>query len=139
MRMLQQHRIGYKKRDKRERMSYEFWLPMSVIITVALAVPFLFHLSRHLGRSGKHTPRQQSVYESGVSTPVKDSFERFNIKYYLVAIIFVIFDVEILFMFPWAVNLRELGLFGLIEMFVFMGLLLAGLIYIYWKKALTWT
>lgn len=120
-------------------MAYEFWLPFSVIIVVSLAIPFLFHLSRHLGRHDKHTARQKSVYESGVSTPVKDSFERFNIKYYLVAIIFVLFDVEILFMFPWAVNLRELGLFGLIEMFVFMGLLLAGLIYIYWKKALKWT
>ena len=121
-------------------MTYEFWLPLSVIVTVALAVPLLFHLSRHLGeRSGRPAPRQDDVYESGVSTPLKDSFERFNIRYYLVAIIFVIFDVEILFMFPWAVTLRDLGLFGLIEMFVFMGLLLAGLIYVYRKKALQWT
>jgi NADH-quinone oxidoreductase subunit A len=120
-------------------MRYEFWLPLSVIIFVTLAVPLLFHLSRRLGNLKTGTQRQDDVYESGVSTPFKDSFERFNIKYYLVAIIFVIFDVEILFMFPWAVTLRDLGLFGLIEMFVFMGLLLAGLIYIYRKKALKWT
>lgn len=120
-------------------MAYEFWLPLSVIIVVTLAVPILFHLSRRLGESKEGNLRQDDVYESGVSTPFKDSFERFNIKYYLVAIIFVIFDVEILFMFPWAVTLRDLGLFGLIEMFVFMGLLLAGLIYIYRKKALKWT
>ena len=119
-------------------MAYEFWLPLTVIVTVALAVPFLFHLSRRLGHSKRGTSRQDDVYESGVSTPLKDSFERFNIKYYLVAIIFVIFDVEILFMFPWAVTLRDLGWFGLIEMFVFMGLLLAGLIYVYQKKALKW-
>ena len=119
-------------------MAYEFWLPLSVVVTVALAVPLLFHLSRHLGERSRGAARQDDVYESGVSQPHKDSFERFNIRYYLVAIIFVIFDVEILFMFPWAVTLRDLGLFGLIEMFVFMGLLLAGLIYLYRKKALQW-
>jgi NADH-quinone oxidoreductase subunit A len=119
-------------------MNYGFWLPAAVIAVVTFAVPLLFHLARRLGRSKAGTRRQGDVYESGVSAPYKDSFERFNIKYYLVAIIFVIFDVEILFMFPWAVTLRDLGLFGLIEMFVFMGLLLAGLIYIYRKKALRW-
>lgn len=119
-------------------MSYEFWLPLTVILIVTIAIPFLFHLSRYLGHYQEKAGHQGEVYESGVSTPYKDSFERFNIKYYLVAIIFVIFDVEILFMFPWAVTLRELGWFGLIEMFVFMGLLLAGLIYIYRKKALAW-
>ncbi|MDX1295465.1 MAG: NADH-quinone oxidoreductase subunit A, partial [Sulfurimonadaceae bacterium] len=67
-------------------MDYEFWLPLSVIIAVALTVPFLFHLSRSLGYSKRGSTRQDDVYESGVSTPLKDSFERFNIKYYLVAI-----------------------------------------------------
>lgn len=63
---------------------------------------------------------------------------RFSVKFYLVAILFVLFDVEIIFMFPWAVNVRELGFFGLFEMFTFMLLLLGGLIYIYKIKALKW-
>jgi len=120
-------------------VAYEFWLPLGVILAVTAAVPLLFHLSRKLNRYPYGGERQGDVYESGVSEPHKDSFERFNIRYYLVAIIFVIFDVEILFMFPWAVTLRKLGVFGLIEMFVFMGLLLAGLVYLYRKKALKWT
>jgi NADH-quinone oxidoreductase subunit A len=62
----------------------------------------------------------------------------FSIKYFLVAILFVLFDVEVIFMYPWAVNFRELGLFGLIEMFTFMGLMVIGLVYIIRKGALNW-
>lgn len=121
-------------------MDYQFWLPLFVILFVAVAVPILFHLSRHLGQKGGKTGEHQlEVYECGVCTPIGDSHQRFNVRYYLVAIVFVIFDVEILFMFPWAVNLRALGSFGLYEMLAFMGLLIVGLIYFYQKKALQWT
>ncbi len=120
-------------------MNEQFYLPLVVITITTIAIPFLFHLSKYLGEKSMNTNNQNEVYESGIQNTHKDSFERFNVKYYLVAIIFVLFDVEILFMFPWALNLRELGLFGLIEMFVFMGLLGAGLIYIYKKGALKWT
>jgi NADH-quinone oxidoreductase subunit A len=102
-------------------------------------IPFLFHLSRYLGDATKNNDAINQTYESGIKKTYKDSFERFNIKYYLVAIIFVIFDVEILFMFPWAVTLRETSILGLVEMFIFMTLLLAGLIYIYKKGALKWS
>jgi NADH-quinone oxidoreductase subunit A len=119
-------------------MSYEFLLPTIVILATTLIIPIAFHMSRYLGDKNTLSHHIDDVYESGIKEPYKDSFERFNIKYYLVAIIFVLFDVEILFMFPWAVNLRELGFFGLMEMFTFMGLLLAGLIYLYKKGALKW-
>jgi len=79
------------------------------------------------------------TYESGIKKTYKDSFERFNIKYYFVAIIFIIFDVLIFFLFPWAVTLRDTDLLGLVEMFIFMTLLLAVLIYIYKKGALKWS
>ena len=62
----------------------------------------------------------------------------FSIKYFLVAILFVIFDVEVIFMYPWAVNFKELGLFGFIEMLTFMGFLLLGFFYILKKGALKW-
>jgi NADH-quinone oxidoreductase subunit A len=119
-------------------MSYNFYLPLTIILLLTIAIPFLFHLSRYLGEKTKPNVSVNEVYESGVKKTYKDSFERFNIKYYLVAIIFVLFDVEILFMFPWAVTLRETNLLGLFEMFTFMLLLLAGLIYIYKKGALKW-
>ncbi|MDH5465326.1 MAG: NADH-quinone oxidoreductase subunit A, partial [Thiovulaceae bacterium] len=96
------------------------------------------HLSRHLGPKHTTNPAKDQSYESGVSTITGDSFERFSVKYYLVAIIFVLFDIEVVFMLPWAVNLRDLSFFGLMEMFTFMGLLIAGLIYVYKKGALKW-
>lgn len=120
-------------------MEYNFYLPLVIILMLAIAIPLLFHLSRYIGEKSKQTDAINETYESGVKKTYKDSFERFNIKYYLVAIIFVLFDVEILFMFPWAVTLRETSILGLIEMFTFMTLLLAGLIYIYKKGALKWS
>lgn len=120
-------------------MDYNFYLPLTIIIILTLGIPFLFHLSRYLGEKSKQSDSMNQTYESGIKKTYKDSFERFNIKYYLVAMIFVLFDVEILFMFPWAVTLRETNLLGLAEMFTFMILLLAGLIYIYKKGALKWT
>lgn len=119
-------------------MGYNFFLPLGVIVVLAIAIPFLFHLSRYIGEKSKDSNSINQTYESGIKKTYKDSFERFNIKYYLVAIIFVLFDVEILFMFPWAVTLRETNMLGLIEMFTFMILLLVGLVYIYKVGALKW-
>ncbi|HIC44967.1 MAG TPA: NADH-quinone oxidoreductase subunit A [Sulfurimonas sp.] len=119
-------------------MSTELALSSGIVLFLVLFIPFLIHLSRNLGKQDTEGKAKNEVYESGISFIVKDSFQRFNVKYYLVAILFILFDVETLFMFPWAVNLRELGYFGLFEMFSFMGLLLAGLIYVYKKGALKW-
>ncbi len=119
-------------------MDYNFYLPLTVVLILTVMIPFLFHLSRYIGEKSKNSSAINQTYESGIKKTYKDSFERFNIKYYLVAIIFVIFDVEILFMFPWAVTLRDTTILGLVEMFSFMTLLLAGLIYIYKKGALKW-
>ncbi|PHS58506.1 MAG: NADH-quinone oxidoreductase [Sulfurimonas sp.] len=120
-------------------MDYNFYLPLTIILILVVLIPFLFHLSSYLGEKSKDSKAVNQTYECGINKTYKDSFERFNVKFYLVAIIFVLFDVEILFMFPWAVTLRDTGFFGLFEMFTFMGLLLAGLIYIYKKGALKWS
>ena len=78
-----------------------------------------------------------STFEAGVKV-VGNARQPFSIKYFLVAILFVLFDVEVIFMYPWAVNFKELGWDGVIEMFIFMGALLLGFIYILKKKALDW-
>jgi NADH-quinone oxidoreductase subunit A len=79
-----------------------------------------------------------TTYESG-NDPVGSSQVRFNVRYYIFALMFVIFDVETVFLYPWAVAHRSLGLFALIEMLVFVLLLVVGLIYAWRKKVLRWT
>ena len=109
-----------------------------VVLVIALALPFIMMgLSAVLGPS-KSSEFKLTPYESGVTTPVGNARERFSIKFYLVAILFIVFDVEAVFLFPWAVNFRALGLFGLVEMFVFIAVLFAGFVYIVKKGALKW-
>lgn len=119
-------------------MSTELVLASVIFVSIGCILVGVFVLTRFLGPNNKEPLIKNTVYESGVSNPVGNTNSRFSIKFYLVAILFVLFDVEIIFMFPWAVNIKELGYLGLFEMFMFMGLLFMGLIYIYKKKALSW-
>ncbi|WP_419769033.1 MAG: NADH-quinone oxidoreductase subunit A [Candidatus Marinarcus sp.] len=119
-------------------MSNELLLSSVIFVLVGAVLVSVFLLSKYLGPQNKNDVEKNTVYESGVSNPIGGTKLRFAVKFYLVAILFVLFDVEIIFMFPWAVNVKELGLFGLTEMFMFMALLFGGLIYIYKKKALSW-
>jgi NADH-quinone oxidoreductase subunit A len=116
----------------------ELLLASSVIAILALLLPALFLATRRLGPQFQGSKAKNLTYESGITNPYGSTTSPFGVRFYLVAILFVIFDVEITFMFPWAVNLRSLGWFGIFEMFSFMALLLAGLFYIYFKKALSW-
>jgi NADH-quinone oxidoreductase subunit A len=119
-------------------MDNSLFLASLIILTIGVALPILLHFTRHLGPHPQSNKAKDQTYESGVPISTGDSFERFSVKYYLVAIIFILFDVEVVFMLPWAVNLRDLGFFGMMEMFTFMALLIAGLIYVYKKGALQW-
>lgn len=119
-------------------MSSQLILSSSIVLVLTILLPVFFLLSKKLGPNDRFCKAKNSAYESGISTPVGSPQSRFSAKFYLVAILFVLFDVEIIFMFPWAVNVRELGVFGLIEMFAFIGLLFLGLVYIYRTKALKW-
>ncbi|HEY4612653.1 MAG TPA: NADH-quinone oxidoreductase subunit A [Bacteroidota bacterium] len=78
-----------------------------------------------------------STYESGME-PVRSARERFSVKYYMVAMLFIIFDIEVVFLYPWAVSFRELGMAGFITMTVFIFVLLVGYFYIWRKGALQW-
>ncbi len=86
-----------------------------------------------------HAPNvaKQTTYESGLD-PFHDSRVQFNIRYYIFALLFVIFDVETVFLYPWAVAFEKLGAFALIEMLIFVVMLLIGLVYAWKKKVLKW-
>jgi NADH-quinone oxidoreductase subunit A len=80
---------------------------------------------------------KMSPYECGVD-PVGSARERFSIKFYLVAVLFILFDIEAVFLYPWAVAFRQLGLYGLVEMLLFIFVLLVGYLYLLKKRALDW-
>ena len=112
-------------------------------------IPFLFVLAAGLGLGlvlpiltqivgpSRKTQNKLVVYESGMD-PVGTARDRFSVKFYLVAMLFIIFDIEIVFMYPWAVNYKQLGLFAFIEMLVFVVILFVGYIYLVRKGGLKW-
>ena len=108
---------------------------MMVIVATGFAVATLA-ASHFLGRR-INDPAKLSPYECGV-TPVGTARERFHTRFYLVAMLFIVFDIETVFIYPWAVVFKQLAIFGLIEMGVFIGILLAGLVYVWGKGALEW-
>lgn len=113
------------------------YLPILIQLAVATGFGVMTIVATHLLGPKVRSEKKLSSFESGVEV-IGNARQPFSIKYFLVAILFVIFDIEVIFMYPWAVNFREFGMEGLIEMFVFMGLLLLGFIYVVKKKALNW-
>ncbi len=113
------------------------FIPIIFQIIVALGFVVVTLFATHLLGPKRKTNDKLTTFESGIKV-IGNARQPFSIKYFLVAILFVLFDVEVIFMYPWAVNFRELGWNGVIEMFVFMGTLLLGFIYILKKKALEW-
>ena len=103
-------------------MSAELILASVIFVSIGLILISVFILTKYIGPKNVNSEIKNSVYESGVTTPIGTTNIRFSVKFYLVAISFLLFDVEIVFMFPWAVNVLELGYLGLFKMFVFMGL-----------------
>lgn len=113
------------------------YLPILIQLGVATGFGVMTIVATHLLGPKVRSEKKLSSFESGIEV-VGNARQPFSIKYFLVAILFVIFDIEVIFMYPWAVNFREFGMEGLIEMFIFMGLLLLGFIYVVKKKALNW-
>jgi NADH-quinone oxidoreductase subunit A len=113
------------------------YLPILFQLIVAAGFGITTIIATHLIGPKVRNMNKLSSFESGIEV-IGNARQPFSIKYFMVAILFVIFDIEVIFMYPWAVNFREFGLAGLLEMFVFMGLLLLGFIYVIKKKALNW-
>jgi len=109
---------------------------------VAFSAVMMVALS-HLFSSSRPTPIKSLPYESGM-TPLGSARERYDVKFYLVAVLFIVFDIEVIFMMPWAVAFRQLDLFGmgiagaLVEMAIFVVVLAVGYIYIWKRGALEW-
>lgn len=113
------------------------YIPIALMFIVAVGFIVTTMLATHLLGPKRKTQVKLEAFESGIPS-IGNARIPFNIKYFLVAILFVLFDVEVIFMYPWAVNFKELGLLGFIEMVLFIVTLLIGFFYIRKKGALTW-
>lgn len=111
------------------------YLPILVMVAVAAVFAVLALAVPHFLGPHRPDPVKLDVYESG-KLPYGDARRRFPVQYYLVAMLFVLFDIETVFLYPWAVLFRRLGLFGFLEMTVFVAILLVGYFYIWRKGAL---
>jgi len=115
----------------------QVYFPVVVQIIIAIAVAGgLIGASTLLGKRGR-SPLKDTPYESGMA-PVGSARERFSVKFYLVGMIFILFDIEAVFLYPWVVVFRQHALFYLGEMFIFVVLVLIGFFYVYKKGALDW-
>lgn len=113
------------------------YIPIALFFLVATGFAVFTLLFTGLLHPRKYNQVKLEPYECGIE-PVTDARDRYSIRYYLVAMLFVIFDVETVFMFPWAVIFDRLLLFGLIEMLVFIAILVVGYYYAWQKGALEW-
>jgi len=113
------------------------YIGVLIFILLAAAISGGMVLAHTLLGGRRPTLEKEEPFECGES-PFAGPSGRFSVKFYLVAMLFIIFDIEIIFLFPWAVLYRRLGLFGLVEMVIFLGVLGVGLFYAWKKGALEW-
>ena len=113
------------------------YTPLLMLIGFVAANAVIILVLSHLASPRRATPVKGMPYESGM-TPLGGTRDRFSVKFYLVAMLFIVFDIETVFMIPWGVAFRQLGLFGLVEMAVFVLILLVGYIYVWKRGALEW-
>ena len=113
------------------------YLPTLLFLVVATGIGIALIVVGNLLGTKRPDAEKLSPYECGFNA-FEDARMQFDVRYYLVAILFIVFDLEIAFVFPWALVFRELGVFGLVEMGIFLGLLLLGFVYVWKKGALEW-
>jgi NADH-quinone oxidoreductase subunit A len=113
------------------------YIPIFLFLLVAVGFACFTLIMSQLVQSKKYNKVKLEPYECGIEAQT-DARDRYSIRYYLVAMLFVIFDVETVFMFPWAVIFDKLALFGLVEMLVFIFILVVGYYYAWQKGALEW-
>lgn len=118
-------------------MDYAKFFPLLALLVVAGAFGVAVIGLSHLLGPRRPTRMKGMSYECGID-PVGDARLRFSVKYYIIAMLFILFDIEAIFLFPWAVMFKQLKLFGLIEMLTFLGFLLVGYVYLRRRGALEW-
>lgn len=112
-----------------------FLIASLVFAATTILLPVVLRLLHIVPR--KPNPQKDTTYECGMET-IGSSLPRFNFRYYFFALLFVIFDIQVVFLYPWAVELNQLKLFGLVEMLVFVLILIVGFVYAWKKGVLRW-
>ena len=113
------------------------YLPIIIFLVIALGLSIAFVALNFLLSPKKPDPEKLSAYECGFE-PFQDSRMEFDVRFYLVAILFIIFDLEVAFLFPWAITLGAIGVFGYVSMMIFLIVLTVGFVYEWKKGALEW-
>ncbi len=113
------------------------YIPIFVFVGVIAVLLPLTLLAAKLVRPENPTKTKLMPYECGID-PIDNARGRYTVRYYIIAILFVVFDVETIFLFPWAVRFKALGLFGFVEILIFLAILIAGYIWVWKKGALEW-
>nr|QXG82862.1 NADH-plastoquinone oxidoreductase subunit 3 [Asplenium komarovii]USW06969.1 NADH-plastoquinone oxidoreductase subunit 3 [Asplenium scolopendrium var. americanum]USW07057.1 NADH-plastoquinone oxidoreductase subunit 3 [Asplenium scolopendrium var. scolopendrium] len=111
--------------------------PFWVFLLVSISIPYLAFLIPGFIAPARKGPEKLTSYESGIE-PKGDAWIRFQIRYYMFALVFVVFDVETIFLYPWAVSFTELGLLAFIEVIIFISILVVGLVHAWRKGASEW-
>jgi NADH-quinone oxidoreductase subunit A len=115
----------------------EGYLPILVMVVIVGGFAAIALIVSALLGPKRHNPAKDQPYESGI-VPLGDARRRFPVQFYVVAVLFILFDVEVILMYPWAVSARKLSLFGLAEMAVFIVILLVGFVYVWKNDAFKW-
>lgn len=118
-------------------MDFVPYIAIGFLLFLSSALALIIVLLGSVLGPNNPTERKLKPYESGM-VPVGEAMQRMPIRFYLIATLFIVFDIEVIFLFPWALVYRKLAIFGLIEMAVFLMILLVGYIYIWQKGALEW-
>ncbi len=113
------------------------YLPVLILVMVVVGFAVFAVVASHLLGQHKPTRVKMAPYECGIASPGYGK-TRIPLRYYTVAMLFLLFDLEVVFLYPWAVTFKKLGVFGLVEMLIFIGILLVGYIYVWKKGALEW-
>jgi NADH-quinone oxidoreductase subunit A len=115
----------------------EGYLPILVMVVIAGAFSVIALTASALLGPRRYNKAKDAPYESGI-LPFGDAKRRFPVQFYVIAVLFILFDVEVILMYPWAVSARKLGVFGLVEMAIFLVILLVGFVYAWKNDAFKW-
>jgi NADH-quinone oxidoreductase subunit A len=128
---------GFAENDAAMNAILQDYLPLAVFLAVACAIGIALLIAPFIVAYSRPDPEKLSAYECGFNA-FDDARMKFDVRFYLVAILFIIFDLEVSFLFPWAIAFGKLGVFGFWSMMVFLGVLTIGFIYEWRKGALEW-